>query len=67
MNEIEGLIALAKGGHVGNEVLYRNDLLRPITGTKRVKDALPNIPVGYVDAYYEFSVHPELVENTDVI
>jgi exo-beta-1,3-glucanase (GH17 family) len=25
---------------------------------KRVKDALPNIPVGYVDAYYEFSVHP---------
>jgi hypothetical protein len=32
-----------------------------------VKDALPNIPVGYVDAYYEFSVHPELVENTDVI
>jgi hypothetical protein len=28
---------------------------------------LPNIPVGYVDAYYEFSVHPELVENTDVI
>lgn len=72
--EIEGLIALAKEGcvdiaAVGNEVLYRNDLsLDQLLGyIKRVKDALPTIPVGYVDAYYEFSVHPELVENTDVI
>ena len=72
--EIEGLISLAKDGcvdiaAVGNEVLYRNDLsLDQLLGyIKRVKDALPNIPVGYVDAYYEFSVHPELVENTDVI
>ncbi|SHG65784.1 glycoside hydrolase family 17 protein [Winogradskyella jejuensis] len=74
--EIEGLIALAKAGHVdvaavGNEVLYRNDLsLEELIGyIKRVKDALSglDIPVGYVDAYYEFSRHPELVENTDVI
>jgi exo-beta-1,3-glucanase (GH17 family) len=72
--EIEGLIALAKEGYVdiaavGNEVLYRNDLSldQLLAYIKRVKDALPNIPVGYVDAYYEFSVHPELVENTDVI
>lgn len=74
--EIEGLISLAKAGYVdvaavGNEVLYRNDLtLEELLGyIKRVKDALKglNIPVGYVDAYYEFSLHPELVEHTDVI
>lgn len=74
--EIEGLIALAKAGHVdvaavGNEVLYRNDLsLEELIGyMKRVREALAglDIPVGYVDAYYEFSRHPELVENSDVV
>ncbi len=72
--EIEGLITLAKEGcvdiaAVGNEVLYRNDLsLEELLGyIRRVKDALPDIPVGYVDAYYEFSDHPELVEISDVI
>jgi exo-beta-1,3-glucanase (GH17 family) len=76
MNELEiaGLIQLAKEGcvdiaAVGNEVLYRNDLsLAQLLGyIKRVKEALPGIPVGYVDAYYEFSNHPELVEASDVI
>lgn len=72
--EIEGLIELAKEGcvtiaAVGNEVLYRNDLsLEELLGyIKRVKEALPDIPVGYVDAYYEFSVHPELVDSCDII
>ena len=34
-----------------------------------MKEALAgmNIPVGYVDAYYEFSRHPILVESTDVV
>lgn len=76
MNELEiaGLIELAKEGcvdiaAVGNEVLYRNDLtIAQLLGyIKRVKEALPGIPVGYVDAYYEFSMHPELVEVSDVI
>lgn len=74
--EIEGLIALAKAGYVdvaavGNEVLYRNDmsLEELLEYIKQVKEALSglDIPVGYVDAYYEFSRHPELVEQTDVI
>lgn len=74
--EIEGLITLAKAGHVdvaavGNEVLYRGDLtLEELLGyMKRVKKALSglDIPVGYVDAYYEFSRHPELVAQSDVI
>ena len=72
--EIEGLIQLAKDGvvdiaAVGNEVLYRNDLTleQLLAYMKRVKDALPDITIGYVDAYYEFSLHPELVEASDVI
>jgi glucan 1,3-beta-glucosidase len=74
--EIESLISLAKGGYVdvavvGNEVLYRNDLTLEelLSYLKRVKEALVglNIPVGYVDAYYEFSRHPELVEYCDVV
>ena len=72
--EIAALIELAKEGcvdiaAVGNEVLYRNDLtLEELLGyIQRVKDAIPNVTVGYVDAYYEFSVHPELVEISDVI
>jgi exo-beta-1,3-glucanase (GH17 family) len=72
--EIEALITLAKEGcvdiaAVGNEVLYRDDLtLEQLLGyINRVKDAVPNITVGYVDAYYEFSRHPELVDASDVI
>ncbi len=74
--EIEALIKLAKEGYVdvaavGNEVLYRNDLSleQLVAYINRVKEALSglNIPVGYVDAYYEFSRHPILVETSDVI
>jgi exo-beta-1,3-glucanase (GH17 family) len=73
--EINALIALANEGcvniaAVGNEVLYRNDLSLEalLDFMKRVRAAIPeHIPVGYVDAYYEFSVHPELVEHSDVI
>ncbi|MEZ4684616.1 MAG: glycosyl hydrolase family 17 protein [Bacteroidia bacterium] len=72
--EIEGLIRLAKEGlvdiaAVGNEVLYRNDLPKEelLGHIRRVKEAIPDIPVGYVDAYYEFTVHPELAELCDVI
>lgn len=74
--EIESLIQLAKQGYVdvaavGNEVLYRNDLSLEelISYIQHVKEALSglNIPVGYVDAYYEFSRHPIIVEHTDVI
>ncbi len=72
--EITALIALGKEGcvdiaAVGNEVLYRNDLSKEqlLGYIKRVKDALPNVEVGYVDAYYEFTQHPEIVDATDVI
>jgi len=73
-NEIEGLIALSKAGFVdvaavGNEVMYRGDLEEDelITFINRVKNEIPNIPVGYVDAYYEFSDRPKITEACDVI
>ncbi|MDG1822164.1 MAG: glycosyl hydrolase family 17 protein [Flavobacteriaceae bacterium] len=73
--EIEALIQMANEGYVdiaavGNEVLYRKELTLEelLAYMKRVRKAIPShIDVGYVDAYYEFSVHPELVENSDVI
>ena len=72
--EIEGLIELAKEGcvdiaAVGNEVLYRDDLSKEqlLEYINRVKTALPDIEVGYVDAYYEFTQHPDLTEACDVI
>lgn len=72
--EIENLIQLAKDGFVdiaavGNEVLYRNDLSveELIQAISHVKSAIPGIPVGYVDAYYEFTQHPEISELCDVI
>ncbi|TDP59422.1 glycosyl hydrolase family 17 protein [Flavobacterium dankookense] len=72
--EIESLITLAKEGcvdiaAVGNEVMYRGDLTEEqlLEYINRVKEALPNIPVGYVDAYYEFSHRPRITEVCDVI
>ena len=72
--EIEGLIGLAKEGYVdiaavGNEVLYRADLTKEelLEYIHQVKKALPDIQVGYVDAYYEFRNHPDVSEVCDVI
>jgi glucan 1,3-beta-glucosidase len=73
--EIAGLIKLAKEGcvdiaAVGNEVMYRKDLTEDelLDFMHQVKNAIPdNIPVGYVDAYYEFSARPRITEACDVI
>ncbi|WP_242158047.1 MFS transporter [Aestuariivivens sediminis] len=72
--EIKTLIKLAKEGHVdiavvGNEVLLRKELseIQILRYIKRVKKAVPHIPVGYVDAYYQFSERPKLVETCDVV
>lgn len=73
--EINALVKLAKDGlvdiaAVGNEVLLRNELSeQEIIGyIKRVKALLPaGIPVGYVDAYYQFLERPALVNACDII
>lgn len=72
--ELDGLIKLANEGYVdiaaiGNEVMYRGDLqedelLEFITLGKK---AITTIPVGYVDAYYEFRERPRITELCDVI
>jgi glucan 1,3-beta-glucosidase len=73
--EIKGLIQLANDGFVdiaavGNEVMYRKDLTEEelLVFIESVKKAIPNtIPVGYVDAYYEFSIRPRIANVCDVI
>jgi glucan 1,3-beta-glucosidase len=73
--EIEGLIKLANEDFVdiaavGNEVMYRKDLSEDelLDFIDRVKSAIPStIPVGYVDAYYEFSHRPRITQACDVI
>ncbi|MGB1121769.1 MAG: glycosyl hydrolase family 17 protein, partial [Saprospiraceae bacterium] len=72
--EITNLIEVAKAGHadlvaVGNEVLYRKELTEEelLGYINRVKAALPNHEVGYVDAYYEFRDRPAITDACDVI
>lgn len=72
--ELQGLIALASAGcvdvaAVGNEVMYREELEEQelIEYILRAKQALTGIPVGYVDAYYEFTNRPKITEVCDVI
>ena len=73
-SEIAGLIELAQQGYVdvaavGNEVLYRKDLTEDqlLDYMYRVKAEIPGIPVGYVDAYYEFENCPRITEACDVL
>ncbi|WP_339659691.1 MFS transporter [uncultured Polaribacter sp.] len=74
--EIEGLIRLAKTGFVdiaavGNEVLLRGDVSEEqvIEYVNYVKNELKglNIPVCYVDTYYEYSKRPNLEKISDII
>ena len=72
--EIENLIQIAKEGYVdiaavGNEVMYRGDLSEDklLLYISRVKSELVDIPVGYVDAYYEFEHRQNITEACDVI
>ncbi len=72
--EIQGLIEQARKGMVdiavvGNEVLLREELSLEelLEYIRRIKEALPEIQIGYVDAYYQFVENPKLVEACDVI
>lgn len=73
--EIEALIRLAKEGQVdvavvGNEVLLREELPEPelLAYLARVKAAVPDgVPVGCVDAYYQFLERPALTAACDVL
>jgi len=72
--EIKGVIEVARAGHadivaIGNEVLLREDLSEDeLLGYIRyVKQALPGVAVGYVDAYFLFEKHPRITEACDVV
>ena len=72
--EISGLIELANNGYVdvaavGNEVMYRGDLTEEelIQHIYNVKKQIKNVPVGYVDAYYEFEDRTNITEACDII
>jgi GPH family glycoside/pentoside/hexuronide:cation symporter len=72
--EIKALIELGESGFVdiavvGNETLMRGELSEEelLAYINRVKKALPGIPVGYVDAYYQFVERPKLIDACDVI
>jgi exo-beta-1,3-glucanase (GH17 family) len=72
--ELANAIKVGQAGHVdilavGNEVLLRGDLTEDqlIDCINRAKEALPQLQVGYVDAYYEFEDHPRVADVCDVI
>ncbi len=72
--EVENLIKISKEGYVdiaavGNEVMLRGDLTEDelIAFINRVKQAIPGISVGYVDAYFEFEVKPRITAVCDVV
>ncbi len=72
--ELANAIEVAKAGHadilaVGNEVLLREELSEDelIGYIKRAKLAVPDVPIGYVDAYFKFVDYPRITEACDVI
>lgn len=72
--EINNAIEVARAGNasmlaVGNEVLLRDELSEQelIDYINRVKAAAPDIPVGYVDAYFKFVNHPAVTQACDVV
>ena len=72
--ELANIIEVAKAGHadivaIGNEVLLRGDLSADelIDYIHRFKQAVPEVEVGYVDAYFEFVDHPGVTAACDII
>jgi exo-beta-1,3-glucanase (GH17 family) len=72
--ELANAIEVARAGHadilaVGNEVLLRGELSEDelLEYIHRVQQAVPDVPVGYVDAYFKFVDHPRVTEACDVL
>lgn len=72
--EMEGLKKMAGQGLVdiaaiGNEVMYRGDLTEEqlLSYMHDFKKAYPNVQMGYVDAYYEFTNRPKITDACDIV
>ena len=68
------LIEIARQGYadilaVGNEVLLRDELTveEIIEYMSRARQAVPDLDVSYVDAYFQFENYPELASACDVL
>lgn len=65
---------IAKNGYadilaIGNEVLLRGDISEDelLEYIERAKKEVPDVAVGYVDAYFLFEKHPRITQACDVI
>jgi exo-beta-1,3-glucanase (GH17 family) len=72
--ELANAKKIVESGHagilaVGNEVLLRGDLTEQqlLDYIGRAKAFAGDVPVGYVDAYFEFESHPAITEACDVL
>lgn len=72
--ELSNALEVANAGHanllgVGNEVLLRGELTQDelISYIERTKDAVPDVAVGYVDAYFLFENYQRVTDACDVI
>ena len=72
--ELQNGIAVAQAGHanllaVGNEVMLRGEMppSELIDYIQRAKSGAAGIPVGYVDAYFQFELHRDVSDACDVI
>lgn len=72
--EMTSLVELAHKGYVdiaavGNEVLYRKEMEEEqlLSCISWVKHQIGEIPVAYVDAYYEFENRPKITDICDII
>jgi glucan 1,3-beta-glucosidase len=72
--ELDALIDVGRAGHadllaVGNEVILRGEMEEGelIELIQEVRTAVPDVPVGYVDAYFLFAAHPAITEACDYV
>lgn len=72
--EMRNGIEVARSGYadvlaVGNEVLLRGELSEDklLEYIHRAKQSVPDVPVGYVDAYFKFVDYPRVTEACDVL
>lgn len=73
-DELQHGIAIASNGHadilaVGNEVLLRGDVSEDelLEYIQRAKQSCPDVPIGYVDAYFLFEDYPRVADACDVL
>jgi GPH family glycoside/pentoside/hexuronide:cation symporter len=62
----DGVVDIAS---VGNEVLFRNDVNEDLLleYISQVKQIAGNVPIGFVDVYYEVIGHQRLIDVSDIL